>query len=137
LEAVSLAHQVSSGLAAAHSANIVHRDLKPANIFLTSVAGQGTLVKLLDFGISKRAGGGKGLTASTTFWARPTTWRPSKRWVRPPRSTTAATRRARVITYEMLAGRTPFAGDDVMDVLRQVISTDPPPIEQLATARAL
>jgi serine/threonine protein kinase len=32
----------------------------------------------------------------------------------------------------MLAGRTPFAGDDVMDVLRQVISSEPPPIEQLA-----
>jgi serine/threonine protein kinase len=37
-----------------------------------------------------------------------------------------------VITYEMLAGRTPFAGDDVMDVLRQVISCEPPLIEQLA-----
>src|SRR3954468_19806678 len=47
-EVVSLAHQVSSGLAAAHAANIVHRDLKPANIFLTQVTGQGTVVKLLD-----------------------------------------------------------------------------------------
>jgi serine/threonine protein kinase len=37
-----------------------------------------------------------------------------------------------VITYEMLAGRTPFAGEDVMDVLRQVISAEPPAIEQLA-----
>jgi len=37
-----------------------------------------------------------------------------------------------VITFEMLAGRTPFAGDDVMDVLRQVISSEPPAIEQLA-----
>src|SRR6187455_2611697 len=58
-DALAIAYQVSAGLAAAHAANIVHRDLKPANIFLTQVPDGGILVKLLDFGISKRAGGAK------------------------------------------------------------------------------
>jgi len=133
VEAVSLAHQVSSGLAAAHAANIVHRDLKPANIFLTQVSGQGTLVKLLDFGISKRAGGGKGLTGEYDILGTPDYMAPEQALGKTAHVDHRGDQYAlAVITYEMLAGRTPFAGDDVMDVLRQVISSDPPPIEQLA-----
>lgn len=132
-DAVSLAHQVSSGLAAAHAANIVHRDLKPANIFLTHVAGQGTLVKLLDFGISKRAGGGTGLTGEYDILGTPDYMAPEQALGKTAQVDHRGDQYAlAVITYEMLAGRTPFAGDDVMDVLRQVISTEPPPIEQLA-----
>ena len=132
-DAVSLAHQVSSGLAAAHAANIVHRDLKPANIFLTHVAGQGTLVKLLDFGISKRAGGGKGLTGEYDILGTPDYMAPEQALGKTASVDHRGDQYAlAVITYEMLAGRTPFAGDDVMDVLRQVISSDPPPLEQIA-----
>jgi serine/threonine protein kinase len=133
VDAVSLAHQVSSGLAAAHAANIVHRDLKPANIFLTQVAGQGTLVKLLDFGISKRAGAGKGLTGEYDILGTPDYMAPEQALGKTASVDHRGDQYAlAVITYEMLAGRTPFAGEDVMDVLRQVISADPPPIEQLA-----
>jgi serine/threonine protein kinase len=133
VDAVSLAHQVSSGLAAAHAANIVHRDLKPANIFLVQVAGQGTLVKLLDFGISKRAGGGKGLTGEYDILGTPDYMAPEQALGKTASVDHRGDQYAlAVITYEMLAGRTPFAGDDVMDVLRQVISSDPPPLEQLA-----
>jgi serine/threonine protein kinase len=132
-DAVRIAHQVSSGLAAAHAANIVHRDLKPANIFLTRIAGGGALVKLLDFGISKRAGGGKGLTGEYDILGTPDYMPPEQALGKTAQVDHRGDQYAlAVITYEMLAGRTPFAGDDVMDVLRQVISVEPPPIEQLA-----
>ena len=132
-ETIRLAHQVSSGLAAAHSANIVHRDLKPANIFLTQVPGQGTLVKLLDFGISKRAGAGKGLTGEYDILGTPDYMAPEQALGKTAQVDHRGDQYAlAVIVYEMLAGRTPFAGDDVMDVLRQVIASDPPAIEQLA-----
>src|SRR5437667_760184 len=50
-EAVDLAIQVASALAAAHEAGIVHRDIKPENIMLRPDG----YVKGLDFGIAKLA----------------------------------------------------------------------------------
>ena len=50
-EAVDVAIQVASALAAAHEAGIVHRDIKPENIMLRPDG----YVKVLDFGIAKLA----------------------------------------------------------------------------------
>src|SRR6185295_6059797 len=54
-EALRVARQMASVLAAAHGKGIVHRDLKPDNIFLVPdpEAPGGERVKLLDFGIAK------------------------------------------------------------------------------------
>src|SRR5207244_10559085 len=50
-EAVDVAIQVTSALAAAHEAEIVHRDVNPGNIMLR----RDGYVKVLDFGIAKLA----------------------------------------------------------------------------------
>ncbi|HSR98245.1 MAG TPA: serine/threonine-protein kinase, partial [Kofleriaceae bacterium] len=52
-EVVDLILQACVGLAEAHANQIVHRDIKPSNLFLTVKPDGSSLVKILDFGISK------------------------------------------------------------------------------------
>src|SRR6185369_8118667 len=48
-KAIDYAHQIVSGLSAAHEKGIIHRDLKPENLFITT----DDRVKILDFGLAK------------------------------------------------------------------------------------
>ena len=133
VEAVRIVHQVASGLFAAHNSAIVHRDLKPANIFLTEMPGQGTLVKLLDFGISKRVGVGRSLTGEFDVLGTPDYMAPEQALGKTASVDHRGDQYAlAVIAFEMFSGQTPFSGDNVMDVLQQVVSTEAPSIEAFA-----
>ncbi len=55
-EALRLARDAATGLAALHGAGIVHRDVKPDNLFLCDEQRHGVAVKVIDFGFATRAG---------------------------------------------------------------------------------
>ncbi len=58
LLACSLLSDACRGVAAAHRAGVLHRDLKPENLFVVDDEGSVPRLKVLDFGVAKRAGHG-------------------------------------------------------------------------------
>jgi eukaryotic-like serine/threonine-protein kinase len=123
--AASIARQVALGLGAAHAAGVVHRDLKPDNVMLLDRDGS-DWVKVLDFGVAKVStdAGAAQLTRLGTIIGTPDYMSPEQALGN------AVDHRADlyalgVMLYEMLTGRTPFAADDVTQVLMAQI-TQPP-----------
>jgi serine/threonine protein kinase len=127
--AVNLATQVLKALHEAHGHGIVHRDLKPANIFLHRVAGEGDMVKVMDFGIAKmfRAEGDHAatLTAAGFIVGTPQYMSPEQC------SAERVDHRSDlyscgIILYQMLAGRPPFIGETPMAILVKQTQEMPP-----------
>src|SRR5262249_51469859 len=122
-EAVDVAIQVASALAAAHQAGIVHRDIKPENIMLRPDG----YVKVLDFGIAKLAEQELPTTmprdealllVETNLGAVLGT----VRYMSPEQACGAHIDKRTdiwglgVVLYEMLTGQTLFTGDTPQDV---------------------
>jgi serine/threonine protein kinase len=134
--AVRVAIQTASALAAAHEAGIVHRDLKPANIFLVDTGAE-LFVKLLDFGISKRAeaetrAGSRKLTGEFDILGTPEYMAPEQALGKTAAVDGRGDQYAvAVILYEMLTGRVPFTANDVMELLQRVIRDVPVPPSEL------
>ena len=135
--ALELLRQILSGLAHAHERGVVHRDLKPDNVFVTTDHEDRELLKLVDFGIAKLADGpgeGANLTQTGMVFGTPT-------YMSPEQATGSAKVDARtdlyaagIILYEMLAGKPPFAADELVMLLRKQVLEPPPPLPGLGPA---
>ena len=124
-EAVYLVGQLFQGLAAVHAGGIVHRDVKPENVLVGTARGQ-MVLKLTDFGVS-RLSYGASLTKMTSLIGTPEYMAPEL--ADHDTATPAADLySAGIVLYEMLAGRTPFAGGHPLAVLRRQVEQPPPPI---------
>jgi serine/threonine-protein kinase len=127
--AAGLMAQVLTGLAAVHSVGIVHRDLKPENILLDLTHGDPPCARLSDFGIA-RLTTGPGLTRTTGLIGTPEYMAPEMAEqvdAGPPADIYAAG----IVLYEVLAGRTPFAGGAAVAILRRHIDEPPARPEDL------
>jgi serine/threonine protein kinase/tetratricopeptide (TPR) repeat protein len=116
---LSIALQVTDGLAEAHSLGIVHRDLKPQNIMIDKEGN----AKIMDFGIA-RSEEHKGLTAEGIVIGTPDYMSPEQV------DGKKADQRADiyslgVILYEMVTGKVPFFGDTAFSVALKHKSEEP------------
>jgi serine/threonine protein kinase len=138
-QALDLAIQIASALAASQSAGIAHRDIKPENIMLR----RDGYVKVLDFGLAKLSerpatsdteaptraliNTSPGAVMGTANYMSPEQARgeivdaPSDIWS------------LGVVLYEMIAGRVPFEGPTPSHVIVSILEKDPPPLSLYLT----
>ena len=121
-----IAHQLLSGLAAAHAKGLVHRDLKSANILLDDNA---PIPKLTDFGLVRDLESESDLTRDNAIAGTPAYMSPEQ--VLDPNSVDhrADIYSLGIVLYEMVSGELPFRGVNRM-VLKQVIHDDPRPLRR-------
>lgn len=132
--AVDFVLQACQALSEAHGAGIVHRDLKPENLFVASRADGTPIIKVLDFGISKR------LTRESREAARtnPSELLGSPLYMAPEQMRGGVEVDARadiwslgVVLYELCTGQSPFFGETIPSICARVIGIEPTPPSQL------
>jgi len=142
-EALEVAIQIATALAAAHQAGIVHRDIKPENIMLRPDG----YVKVLDFGIAKLAEQEVPATMAEeeAVLLVETNLGPilgTVRYMSPEQARGAPVDKRTdiwslgVVLYEMVSGQAPFTGDTPGEVMASILGTEPPLLSSIAQTPA-
>ncbi len=126
--------QLCNALQLAHSNGIVHRDLKPANIVRHDFPGGEQVYKIVDFGIAAIRGSsdetrltGADQFVGTIAYSSPEQLRAAG--VDPQSDVYSLG----AVVFEMLTGRLPFTGDDVLGIVSAQLSS---PVPSLRAVRA-
>src|SRR5207247_5412277 len=122
-QAAAYLKAIAEAIHFAHERNVLHRDLKPSNVLIDSATDQ---PRVTDFGLAKRLEAETEITLSGQVLGSPNYMSPEQ----------AVAKRGTVgkhsdvyslgaIFYHLLAGRPPFQGETLTDVLQQVMNEDP------------
>jgi eukaryotic-like serine/threonine-protein kinase len=140
-DALDVAVQVASALAAAHAAGVVHRDIKPENIMIRPDG----FVKVLDFGLAKLteqnpASNSQDIKLTNTQHTLAGLLVGTPRYMSPEQARgQAADARSDiwslgVVIYEMVGGVPPFTGATPTDCLASILKTEAAPLSRVAPA---
>ncbi|MBK5291954.1 MAG: protein kinase [Acidobacteriia bacterium] len=135
-EALPLAIEILEALTEAHGRDLIHRDLKPANVMLTRSG-----VKLLDFGLAKAMGTGKGIgpdeATLTAALSSEGTFMGTLQYMAPEQlEGKEADARSDLfafgcLLYEMVTGKRAFSGESHASVVGAIMTGEPPAITSL------
>jgi CHASE2 domain-containing sensor protein/predicted Ser/Thr protein kinase len=117
--------QLLEALAYAHSHGVVHRDIKPANIMAVD---HGRRVKLTDFGLALSSDSSltqEGQILGTPYYMAPELIDGKKGDAQTDQYALG------VVIYEMLSRRRPFEGDEVRQIMLQILMHPVPSIAGL------
>lgn len=139
-QAVEVALQTASALAAAHDKEIVHRDIKPENIIIRPDG----LVKVVDFGLAKSTAinpspAHNNQSADNPFAPNPAVSEPglimgTVNYMSPEQvrglNTDSRTDvwSMGVVFYELVEWALPFRGETASDVIASILRNEPPPL---------
>ncbi len=137
LQAASLVATLADAVAHAHEHGVLHRDIKPSNVLLeprtsSNHDGLAFVPKLADFGLAKGieetdSGTRTGVLVGTTAYMSPeqAAGRSSDVGIGSDIYSLG------VVLFELLTGKTPFAGDTPSETLRAIMDQDAPNVRSL------
>ncbi|MCL2778733.1 MAG: protein kinase [Polyangiaceae bacterium] len=130
-EVITYMLEALEGVKLAHDKGIIHRDLKPSNLFLAKNDNGTSIVKVLDFGISKSsslAAVPSALTTTKAMLGSPMYMSPEQ--LRSPKRVDerADIWALGVIMYELLTGTLPFMGETLGELFSAILELDPVPV---------
>ncbi|MGH8614474.1 MAG: serine/threonine-protein kinase [Gammaproteobacteria bacterium] len=118
-DTVSILLQCTSAVEYAHSKGVVHRDIKPRNILLTE---QGE-AKLSDFGIAFSQSSGQNLAdAGSPLYMSPEQIEKSSVSLQSDLFSLG------IVLYEMVAGKHPFAAQNLSAIQHKILNSSPAPL---------
>jgi serine/threonine-protein kinase len=123
-EAFSILSQLLDALAHSHRCRVVHRDIKPSNLMI----GEALHVKVMDFGIARIPSAA--FTQMGTMLGTPAYMSPEQMRGEPADGR-ADLWAAGTILYELLVGRSPFAGANGIETMMNAANNEPVPVSSL------
>ncbi len=122
-EAIEVIQQLLHGLEHAHQRHVIHRDLKPANVILL----EDRFVKVADFGVAKINTSGSSITQQNLVVGTPSYMSPEQ-FLGQPVDARSDLFSVGIILFELLTGTQPFVGDNVTQIMYQIVNAQPPAV---------